>query len=545
MPALPGDALSNAGELGWRIMSLLSAYRLLVGTTLITAFALLGDPRAVGAHVEELFQVVAVGYLIFGAIGLATARRRVPPQGIQIRTGLLVDIIAVPLLLHASGGAPSGLGNLIIVCIGASSLILPRRTALLYAALAAIAILAEQTASVSEALTAGEDYVRAGLVGGVTLLLAIVAQPVAQRLRESEALARQRGVDLANLAELNDYIIQHLRESIVVLDTDDTVRLINATAARHLGHTLTVVGQPISGVYAPLAERAERWRREGETANAPTDQFLSADGTTLLTPHFAPIGEARPAATLIFLEDATALAERVQQSKLAALGRLSASIAHEIRNPVGAISHAGQLLGESERLGEQEQRLTQIIHDHCGRVNNIVKNVLQLSRRDQAEPQSVVLDDWLNDFIVEFSASCDASDPSLEVAIEDGPISVRMDLTHLHQVLWNLCSNAVRYGRPVPGAGHEDTPLLVAAGRLPGSERPFVEVLDRGAGIDERYRDNVFEPFFTRAKDGTGLGLFLARELCEVNRATLVYEPRDGGGSCFRIVFADPQRWTY
>ncbi|MEO1575536.1 MAG: ATPase, partial [Pseudomonadota bacterium] len=228
---------------------------------------LLGEARAVGAHVEELFQVVAFGYIVLGIVGVAAAQRRYPVQGLQIRAGLLADIIAIPLLLHASGGAPSGLGNLIIVSIGASSLILPRRTALMYAALAAIAILLEQAASVTEGLTTGADFLRAGLVGAVTLLIAILAQPVAQRLRESEALARQRGVDLANLAELNNYIIQHLRESIVVLDTDDTVRLINATAARQLGHTLSVVGQPIGEVYAALAERAERWRRDGEAAN--------------------------------------------------------------------------------------------------------------------------------------------------------------------------------------------------------------------------------------------------------------------------------------
>ncbi|MFK8015195.1 MAG: PAS domain-containing sensor histidine kinase [Gammaproteobacteria bacterium] len=490
---------------------------------------------------ESLFQIVALVYCGLGILGLLAAQRRRPSQELQLRTALLADVFVVPLLLHASGGVSSGIGNLIIVSVGASSLILPRRTALMYAALAALAILTEQAASFLEGLTQAEDFVRAGQISGVTLLISIVGQPVSQRLRESEALAQQRGVDLANLAELNDYIIQHLRESILVLDADDTIRLINATAARHLGQSVDVIGQPLNAIYPPLSQRAVAWRdAAGETRAAP-DSFLSADGTTLLTPQFAPIGEAKPAATLIFLEDANALSERVQQTKLAALGRLSASIAHEIRNPVGAISHAGQLLAESDRLGTQEQRLTQIIHDHCGRVNSIVKNVLQLSRREQAEPQLLSLNNWLEQFIVEFAAGVDESSDRFILNLDLNDLSVRMDPTHLHQVLWNLCTNATRYALQ----GSTDGCVEIRAGRLGSTDRPFVEVLDRGPGIDEQYRQTVFEPFFTRAKDGTGLGLFLARELCEVNRATLVYEPRTGGGSCFRIIFADPERWSY
>ncbi|MEM6638700.1 MAG: ATP-binding protein [Pseudomonadota bacterium] len=520
---------------------MLAAYRLLVGVTLLSVFALPGDPPAVGAHVEELFQVGVVGYVVLGTLALFAATRRLLPQDIQARAGLIADLVIVPLLVHASGGAPSGLGSLLIVSVGASSLILPWRTALLYAALATFAVLAEQTASVFEGLTRGEDYVRAGLVGGVTFLLTMAVQPMAQRLRESEALARQQDVDLANLAELNGYIIQHLRESIVVLDSDDTIRLINASAASQLGHPLSVVGQPIGEIYPALATEVRHWRAHDEQIDMTRPSITAADGATLLNPQFAPIGTLRPSPTLIFLEDATALAGRVQQTKLAALGRLSASIAHEIRNPIGAISHAGQLLSESSRLSEQEARLTQIIHDHCGRVNRIVKNVLQLSRRDQTEPQSLVLDEWLPMFATEFSSSLGTPETPFDVSIDSGPVTVLIDPSHLHQILWNLCSNAARYGQDTTPAGRD---YRIAAGRMAASGRPFVEVLDRGPGIDDALRDQIFEPFFTRAKDGTGLGLYLARELCEVNRATLQYEPRDGGGSCFRIVFADPERWT-
>ncbi len=527
-------------ELAWRIASLLNIYRFLVASALLAVFVTLTDPRAVGAHAERLFQIVAIAYLLLGIVGLVAARQRRPALGLQIRWCLMGDIFSVALLLHASGSVPSNLGILLILPVGASSFALPARTALLYASIATLAILFEQSASYFEGLTSASDYFPAGVLGLLIFVFSALVPPFAQRLRRSEELAAQRGIDLANLSELNEYIIQHLRESILVLDSDDTIRLINGTASRHLGMADRLIGAPIGEVSGPLQELAREWREEAGESRSTMRSFLSADGTTILTPHFAPIGGTRPAPTLVFLEDATALAERVQQSKLASLGRLSASIAHEIRNPVGAISHAGQLLGESDRLGAEEQRLADIIHTHCERVNEIIANVLQLSRRDQAEPQQLALADWLDDFLVEFAASTEQDPARFRLVIEHDNTDVRMDPTQLRQILWNLGENALRYGQSADGG----EAFRLRVGRLPGSDRPFLEVLDRGPGIAEEYRQTVFEPFFTAAKDGTGLGLFIARELCEVNGAALLYEPRDGGGSCFRIIFADPERWV-
>ncbi len=117
-----------------------------------------------------------------------------------------------------------------------------------------------------------------------------------------------------------------------------------------------------------------------------------------------------------------------------------------------------------------------------------------------------------------------------------------MDPSHLHQVLWNLCENAAKYGRD---QGAPDAVCAeISTGRLASNGRPYLEVSDHGPGIEPGIANKIFEPFFTGASEGTGLGLFIARELCECNRATLVYQPRDGGGSSFRIIFADPLRWV-
>jgi two-component system sensor histidine kinase PilS (NtrC family) len=258
----------------------------------------------------------------------------------------------------------------------------------------------------------------------------------------------------------------------------------------------------------------------------------------MIQPHFAPLGGSDPGPTLIFLEDTSLMAERVQQSKLAALGRLSASIAHEIRNPVGAMSHAGQLLAESPHISEDERRLTDIIRSNSERVSTIINNVLQLSRREATKPSRLSLGEWLDEFLPEFCETMQIEASQIEVEEEDAELEVRFDPTHLHQVVWNLCENALKYGEKRSGLSIE-----IHAGRLTPSNRPYLEVADRGPGIEPQAVDRIFEPFFTGRKGGTGLGLFISRELCQLNRAVLLYEPRGGDGSLFRIVFSDPQRW--
>ena len=265
--------------------------------------------------------------------------------------------------------------------------------------------------------------------------------------------------------------------------------------------------------------------------------FVAADGARLIQPHFAQLGSA-PGPTLIFLEDTTLLAERVQQSKLAALGRLSASIAHEIRNPVGAMSHAGQLLAESAGIGAEERRLTQIIRSNSQRVSAIIENVLQLSRREATRSTRLMLGDWLEEFLSEFCETMQIPESEIAVHEQDQNIEVQADPSHLRQVVWNLCDNAIKFGEP-----HAGVRVEITLGRLGPSLRPYLEVADRGPGIGSELTDRIFEPFFTGRKGGTGLGLFIARELCQLNRAILLFAPRSGGGSTFRIVFSDPQRW--
>jgi two-component system sensor histidine kinase PilS (NtrC family) len=203
------------------------------------------------------------------------------------------------------------------------------------------------------------------------------------------------------------------------------------------------------------------------------------------------------------------------------------------------MSHAAQLLAEDPALTPQDKRLTDIITANGERVSTIINNVLQLSRRDSTRQERLDLNAWLREFLAEFRQTAQVDERTLRFDPASQDLEVRVDPTHLHQLLWNLCENALKYGRGQGNAGAVE----IRTGRLAVSERPILEVVDRGRGIPAADSERIFEPFFTVGQGGTGLGLFIARELAQCNRAILRYEAREGGGSVFRVVFADPQRW--
>jgi two-component system sensor histidine kinase PilS (NtrC family) len=526
-------------ELTWRVLGTLNLFRLVVPVVLLALFFAGADSRVFGERYPGLFSTTAAGYLVFAAIsGLAIRQRWVAAVPLAIAQ-ITVDIVTVVILMHSSGGIASGLGGLLIVFVGAGSLVLSRQLPAFFAAIATLAILGEQFFSQVAGASDTGDYSAAGVLGAIIFAIALAAKPLARRIQVSEELARQRGVDLANLSELNEYIVQHLRESIVVLDADDQVRLINASAAQLLGAPETT-GKRLAEISQPLAGFIEDWRSDLTRKSHLEFTMIAADNSARITAHLAPLGKGgeRNGPLLLFLEDASLMNARVQQSKLASLGRLSASIAHEIRNPVGAMSHAGQLLAESAALTEDDLRLTEIIRTHAERVSHIVDNVLQLSRRESSRPEQFLLKPWLQDFADEFTRTLELMEGELSVGDVPNDLEVRMDPSHLRQVLWNLCDNAVKYASETGGILVE-----LQAGRMQRTNRPYLEVLDQGHGVDPDIVDKIFEPFFTDRKGGTGLGLYISRELCELNRATLVYQARDIGGSIFRIVFVDPSRW--
>jgi two-component system, NtrC family, sensor histidine kinase PilS len=544
------DAVPNAtpapSDLAWRVIGLTNLYRLLLPPALLILQGVARPNILARAPEAGMFQAVCYTYLLAGV--LLILARRIPRPSLRVLAlvNASVDTLAISLILYSAGGVSSGLGILLVVPVGAMALLGQTRDAFLVPAIASLGLLTQQIAATLLGYAPPSDYTTAGMLGVVLFVIGLSVWPVANRLRESEALVRRQEIDLANLEQLSHYIVQHLRESILVVDTEDRIRLINESAAALLGAERAFPSALLGEASPRLLYLLEIWRQRSYAMNQVAENLVSADGARMLRPHFAALGTSDPAAVLVFLEDMSLIAEQAQQLKLAALGRLSASIAHEIRNPVGAMSHAGQLLGESPQLAPENQRLTDIITKNAERVSDIINNVLQLSRRETTQMETVELGSWIEDFRDEFcetmrwppdhlvSINADLGEPARP------SLAVTADPSQLRQVVWNLCDNAIKYG-----VRDRATDVIeIRYGRLKQSARPFLEVADRGPGVPAEDAERIFEPFFSSEHRGSGLGLFLARELAQTGGATLLYETRQAGGSIFRLVFPDPSRWA-
>jgi two-component system, NtrC family, sensor histidine kinase PilS len=541
MPASVTPPLTAPSDLAWRVIGLLNLYRVLVPLVLVSMQLLAGPQWAPVATRPSMFMSACVAYFTAGVLLVIARRLEWASLRIVAFVNAGVDSAAIALILYAGGGISSGLGILLVLPVAALAVLADHRDAFLIAAVAALGVLVQQVFVTLADSTPTTDYTAAGVLGVVLFGIALSLWPVANRLRESEALVRKQELDLANLAHLSQYIVQHLRESILVIDPQDRIRLINESAAQMLGDDKAYPDVLIGEAAPQLLYLLETWRQSSSSMAAfpnadPT--FVSADGGRVIRAHFAPLGAASPTPVIVFLEDTSLLAERVQQSKLAALGRLSASIAHEIRNPVGAMSHAGQLLAESPNVSAEDRRLTEIIRNNADRVSGIINNVLRLSKREETHAERLLLQSWCEEFHEEFCETMQWPRERVRVSGLAAGIEVRADPSQLRQIVWNLCENALKHGvQQSP-----DQIVEIRYGRMNPAARPFLEIADRGPGVAAEHAERIFEPFFSGGR-GTGLGLFLARELAQTNGATLLYEARPGGGSIFRLVFADPRRW--
>ncbi|VAX09361.1 Two-component sensor PilS [hydrothermal vent metagenome] len=523
-------------EYTWRPLEFLNKYRLLIATffTLTLIFGLQFHPLA--SHDPQLFFVTSLAYLFFSGIFILLLRWQWPGFYTQIYLHISIDIFATVILMHASGGVSSGLGTLLIIVIaGGSILVGGRRQALFLASIASLLILFEVAyGRVVEGMQ-NNSYTQAGILGLTLFTTAIVAHVFARRIRESEALATRRSVDLANMAELTEHVIQRMQTGIVVIDYSEQVRLMNESAWHMFGMPSVARDPALDTISSSLAEVFHKWLAHPEIK---IEGFSPSTEYHHIVPRFARIGQDKNSGVLIFLEDASSVAQRAQQLQLASLGRLTASIAHEIRNPLGAISHAGQLLDESPNLDKHDLRLTRIISDQSQRMNTIIESIMQLGRRDNSHPEVFKLRDFLQRFLQDFMIVHADEKEQVKIEVHPADIEIRFDTTHLQQILTNLCENGLRHSQ-----GYRGSPRVeLRGGMVHDRQRSFLDVIDHGTGIPADILEHIFEPFYTTSNIGSGLGLYISRELAECNQANVKYIPMATGGSCFRISFQDPRR---
>ncbi|HEB82861.1 MAG TPA: PAS domain-containing protein [Gammaproteobacteria bacterium] len=524
----------------WYRLRLFNYSRALLALVFITIYLNGWLQRLIGEKFShpDLFIYISSAYLVAALLFTVGIYYRRPSLCKQVVFHTLVDITCIVLLVHTTGGVSGGLGMLLIITISMTSLFLPKRLTLLFAAISALAIIGEQVYAEFTYLDYKPSFTQAGLLGILIFISAYLSTYTARRLKESEKLAAETSHELESIVQMNDHIIQSMRTGIIVVHNSGQIIMANNAAMELLGKKQINAHSYLQDIAPDLYQRFADWLNNTVQNHRPLQQ---AQGLPDLQPGFSEIDHNLPAnkrlngRSLIFLEDATQLAQRFQQIKLASLGRLTASIAHEIRNPLAAINHAGQLLGESSE-NAADRKLTGIINTQVKRLNGIVENVLQLSRQQKGNAEAIRLLAWLQNFRDEFIANYQLQAYQIQIRVIPEDMEILFDNDQLHQVMWNLCSNAINHSH----MEHNNIMISIQAETDPDLQQPCMNIIDNGAGIDEETRSHIFDPFFTTSSDGTGLGLYITKEVIESNRAKIRYIPPPGGGSCFRICFLSP-----
>ncbi|OOG23591.1 two-component sensor histidine kinase [Thioalkalivibrio denitrificans] len=531
MPALS----TSRPELNWRSLRIFSFYRLIAAGLLLAVHLMGTGPTTLGAALPEAFLVAATAYVLAALVLGFTGRLRRPAFETQVGLQAAADIPLITAITYASGGVASGLGMLMVPVIAGLSLQMPGRWGLLFAALASLSLLGAEIQGLALGLLDEGAFTQTGLLGAGLFATALLAMALSWRARESEALALRHSIDLANMAELNAHIIDRMQSGVIVANDEGHIHLVNEAAWNLVGNPDPENPSSLADLSPRLYAALREWLMDPARGSALT---LPGDNQgPELRVRFTRLGVERAVGTLLFVEDTAELRRQMQSAKMASVGRLTASIAHEIRNPLGAVSHAAQLLAESEDLTPPDKRLAGIIQAQSERMNAVIQSVLRLSRREEPRREEIELLSWITTFAREFQGHHHLEMDQVAIRITPADTRILFDPDHLHQVLWNLCDNALTYGA-VPD---ERVRIELRGGANLVGRHASLDVLDNGPGVNPRIDRQLFEPFVTTGDNGTGLGLYISRELCENNGGSLDYLPLPSGGSCFRILFPVPE----
>ncbi len=514
----------------WALMIVYSGYRALLALLLMVMFLLTANDPILGKQSLSTFLIGGAFYTAFSiSVLVYQLLRSSVANATQIFTGFFVDIVALTLIAHSSGGTETGLHLLLIITIAAANMLLAGRLGTLVAAIATVAVLGDISQQVLSNKISSRQFLPAGLLGMAFFITAVVIQYLTQSILSAQKLAEARKSDVQQLLEINQRIVQKMRTGIVVMRSDGIIHLLNRAAAELMG---------ISYSDTQLPQLAPRSLTELCTQHSYGSYKLKLqESGPDIQVNMTTLGPESQEERLLFLEDMAKLSQHAQQLKLASLGRFTASIAHEIRNPLGAISHAAQLLAESDQLPAADQRLIEIIDNHSARMNRIIENILQLSRRKHADASRFDLAEWLRDMAEEYRSTIN-TEANIELLISGQHHTVNVDASQLLQIVTNILDNGLYYSEQATGSPAVKLQLHYSV----SAAAPVLDIIDFGPGVPEDQREQIFEPFFTTRSSGNGLGLYICRELCEANQIHLSYRRTDEGESCFRLQFSHPDR---
>lgn len=513
-------------------------YRSLLSVVLLIMLVSPNTRQLVGVLNPALYTTVALAYLATNVILMGLIFSGLNRSQNLLLAVFLIDIVAITILSDSSRGMSSGLPILLIITVAASAVLIANRTfATLIAALSVLATLADTVRLILQEELSVNSLFPAGLLGMLIFGVSVMVQAIVVRLGRAEELARHRAGDLYNLQRLNEQIVQHMQTGILLVGDDGIVRVMNKSASGLLAPERPIAmdqGRQLADYNQELAYQFEHWKNTGLHRAKP---FKVMEGSPEVIANFRQLQPSANRESLVFVEDYTPVTQYAQSLKLTSLGRLTASIAHEIRNPLGAVSHAAQLLQESPELSAADKRMADIIVHQSERMNTIIESVMQISRREPPKPEYLLLAEWLEEFSRGYLTSLNRP-AELTIECEYRELLVEFDQENLQRIMSNLLDNALRHSKLACGV--EQAKIKVE--QEFSSHRCLVSVIDAGAGVPHADRAKLFEPFFTTVTEGSGMGLYLCKELCEINNATLSYLPTPSGESSFCIALSQRAR---
>ena len=489
---------SSFGATTLRLLRLLALYRCVAAIALAIATA--------GTSLHSVSYAAAAAYAVWALLSLLTLPRFKGGVAGLLAVQLAIDLVFTVLIYTDSQSPVATYATYLYPILAAHGWFLRDRIAFGHAAIATIAVLLAELSLRSASVQA---LTQAALVGAGYFLLTAIGIVLGRSAEESEHRVLLRTADIRRLAHINQVIISELNDGVLVIGALGQVVMANPQATRWLGGDggMMRLDVQLSDLSADLHARWMSYFLHNSTIDG--SPIRTTDGARLLTPRMMPVDLEERAGTLIFLEDVEQAEAQAQQIKLAALGRLSASIAHEIRNPLSAIKQAAQLIGEEVAENPGAQALATMIDKNVDRIDRIVRDVSLLGRRDRGTPGAVALNEAVIELVDELCQSLPATRSVFRVALPSAA-NIYVDRSHLDEMLVNLMSNAWRHSQKLPDS------VTVLASINDEMQRAIINVVDDGAGVAPEAVDRIFEPFFS-GSGSTGLGLYLVRELALAN----------------------------
>ena len=555
----------------------------LMAARVLLALALLGAALALESSGRSFAEGAADG--LYGALAVTLAAsalyaavfsrvRRLARFG-ALQIG--IDLATISALVHYTGGSESVFAPLFVLVVVCSAALFGRPGAYSSAVLAAVSfgalLVAERVGLLHVYVDGAPPAVPVQLAhwavhAGALLVVGLLGSGLARELdRAGEDLARSRS-DLRRLRRLHERTVDSLLSGLLTTDGTGIITSFNPEAERITAvREALALGRHIDEVLPGARERvlAPQDEQAGNRTRARM-LFKNRDGATLhlgLARSILREADGSAAGHVVIFQDVTQVVEMEGQlrrtERLAAIGQLSAAIAHEIRNPLAAISGSIQMLrsGSRSAADEDQVRLMEIVLRETERLNGLITDFLQYARPAPPKLERVALEPLVRDLVEMFETARSSAAPlTVRVAIPVG-LAVQADASQLRQLLWNLCLNAAQ---AMPSGGRlsiEASPPRAAGTTAQGRSSedrngaeeegvPYVElaVIDTGVGIPPEALDRVFDPFFTTRREGSGLGLATVHRIVEAHGGSLRVESAPGMGTTFRLRWPQGQEPT-